>query len=169
MNVRGRAQNPGFDPPCSKLMTLTRRTLILSAAAGAALTACGGGSDADAGNGGGGLGSQDTVTITSVTPASVPAVTSDPVTFTIAFSYDLETRNGGILAAGYAVGNGAPVLAGATQTVSRGAGAGSLTVVVPAATLANQNVSVLVHLGPNPADASNPTLAQAVHPVPRTT
>jgi hypothetical protein len=151
-------------------MNPTRRTLILSAAAGAALAACGGGSDAEAGSGGnGGLGSVNAISITDVTPASVPAVTSNPVTFTISFHYDLETQDTGIVTAGYAIVGGAQTLGGATQVVSRGAGTGSLTVVVPAAVLVNQNLEVLVNLGPNPADAAHPTLVQDVHAIPRTT
>jgi hypothetical protein len=169
--VRGaaaRRQNRANDNT-GPAMNPTRRTLILSAAAGAALAACGGGSDADAGDGGGGLGSVNAISITSVTPASVPAVTSNPVTFTISCHYDLETQDTGIVSTGYGIPGGAQSLTGASQVVSRGAGTLTLTVSVPASALVNQNLEVLVNLGPNPADVANPTLVQDAQAVPRTT
>ena len=148
-------------------MPNSRRALVLSIAVSAVLCACGGGSSGSAGNGGGGgaLGNVDTLSITSVSPFSVPATSALPVSFSVSYSVDLETVSSGIVTAGYLVTAGQVIPTASSQTVTKGPGSGTLNFVVPASALASSALGVAVTL----TDASTGTvLAQDTRTVPRT-
>jgi hypothetical protein len=148
-------------------MPNSRRALILSTAVSAFLCACGGGSSGSAGDGGGGgpLGSSDTLAITSFAPSSAPAASALPITFTVSYSFDLETVSSAVITAGYQVATGQVVATASTQAVTKGAGRGSLSFSLPAAALSSAALGVAVTLTDT---ATGAVLAQDVALVPRT-
>ena len=146
-------------------MTNSRCVLFLSLAACFALAACGGGSSAESGTSGGGLGSQDTLSITSVSPFSVPATSALPISVEVTFNVDLETASSGVVTAGYQVTSGQVVSTASSQAVTKGAGSGTLDFVLPASALSSTALGVAVTL----TDASSgAVLSQQVKLVPRT-
>jgi hypothetical protein len=142
-----------------------RRAPILSAAAAALLAACGGGSSSEAGSRpGGGLGSSDSIAITSFSPTSAPATSTQPIMFTVNYDFDLETQTSGVVQVGYRLSSTSIVYTGVTQAISgKGAGSGTLSFSLPASALASSDLGVAVALS-----GGGSTLAQATATVART-
>ncbi len=148
-------------------MPSSRRSLILSMISSLTLTlaGCGAGGpiNGSGGGNGGNLGSDDTLQLTSFTPASAPATSVSPITFTLNFHYDLETAAVGTVTAGYQVTPGAVINSTSTVAISRGAGASAVSFSLPVSALTSTHLAVVVTL----TDGTGAILAQDIASVPR--